>query len=294
MSNPGFSPSLRGAVDLSGLLRKSEPTRPTHAAAGGSRQFDDQSIGELVELSRSVPVITEIYGGELAPQLQSLVESYQGSFAYGSIRAEDAPQLLGALQIQGVPVVVAWVGGQPLPLFQGIPPEADARVVLDQVLELAAKNGVTGTIQASPEESEEAPVPRLHQEAYDALERNDMEAAKSAFHKALAENPKDSEAEAGLAQVELLARMHGIDGPAARSNAADNPTNVDAALVVADLDIAGGHVDDAFRRLLGLYPGAGDQEKELLRTRLLHYFVVVGSTSDEVKKARTALANLMF
>ena len=294
MSNAGFSPSLRGAVDLSGLLRSPEATRPSVDGSAASRVFDDQSIGALVELSKSVPVITEIYGGELEPQLESLVLGYGGVFVYGSIRAESSPELVRALQIQGVPVVVAWVGGQPLPLFQGIPPENDVRTVLDQVVELARKNGVTGTIEPSSEEPQEAPLPRLHQEAYDALGRNDIEAAKSAFQKALAENPRDVDAEAGLAQVELLGRVHSVDAQAARATAASSPLDVEAALVVADLDVAGGHIGDAFQRLLGLYPQLTAEDQDILRARLLQLFIVAGSATDEVKKARTALANLMF
>lgn len=294
MSNAGFSPSLRGAVDLSGLLRSPDAKRGPVEGSATSRVFDDQSIGALVELSKSVPVITEIYGGELEPQLESLVESYGGVFVYGSIKAETSPELVRALQIQGVPVVVAWVGGQPLPLFQGIPPDNDVRSVLDQVVELARKNGVTGTVAPSSEEPEEAPLPRLHQEAYDALERNDIDAARTAFQKALAENPKDVDAEAGLAQVELLGRVQSVDAADARAKAAAAPLDVEPALVVADLDVAGGHVADAFHRLLALYPQLSEEDKDVVRARLLQLFIVAGSATDEVKKARTALANLMF
>lgn len=294
-SNSGSFPSLHGAVDLSSLVRKNDPPRSAPADSALSRVFDDRTVGELVELSQTIPVVTEIYGGNLTPQLQTLVESYGGRFLYGSIQAESAPELIRALQLQGIPVVLAWVGGQPLPLFQGIPPEHDVRTVLDQVLELAQKNGVTGTVTPaqSPEE-EEPPLPPLHQEAFDALSRNDLDAARQAYRKALQENPKDIDAEAGLEQVELLARLQGVDQAAAREAAASAPASIEAALVVADLDVAGGHLADAFRRLLSLYIGADETGKETLRTRLLSYFVVAGPGVDEVKQARTQLANLMF
>ena len=294
-NNIGSSPSLRGAVDLSALLRKNDAPRTAASESGLSREFDDRSVGELVELSHKIPVVTEIYGGNLTPQLQAVVESYGGRFLYGSIQAESAPELIRALQIQGIPVVLAFVGGQPLPLFQGIPPEQDVRTVLDQVLALAAKNGVTGTVSPSDGvEDDEPPLPPLHQEAFDALSRNDIDGARQAYQKALQENPKDSDAEAGLAQVDLLGRVRGVDAAAARAAAAATPTSVEAALVVADVDVAGGHLADAFRRLLALYPDADETEKELLRARLLSYFVVAGPGVDEVKAARTQLANLMF
>lgn len=296
MNDRGMSPALHGAVDLSGLVRKKEASAAPPPAAGGIvRTVDDVSIGELIELSRQVPVILEIFGGALAPQLAPLIESYNGRFVLGEVRAESAPELVQALQIQGIPTVVAVVGGSPVPLFQGIPPEAEMRPILDQVLELAAKNGVTGSVpQSAAQEDEEPEIPPLHQEAYDALARNDIAAAKSAFSKALAQSPADSEAEAGLAQVDLLERVQGLDASEVRQAAAANPTDVEHALQVADLDMVGGHVEDAFVRLLGLYPVVDADAKEQLRARIVSYFVVAGVTTDVVKRARGQLANLMF
>lgn len=298
MSNPIGGPSLHGALDLSGLVRKHAAPAPASAPASAVvREVDDTTIAELIELSKRVPVVLEIYGGELTPQLGPLIESYQGAFVLGTVRGETAPELVQALGIQGIPTVVALVAGQPVPLFQGIPPEAEVRAVLDQVLALAAKGGVTGKVSpasSQPGEPAEEPLPPLHQEAYDALGRNDIAAAKAAFSKAIAQNPADSEAEAGLAQVELLERVTALDANQARADAAAKPEDVTAALAVADLDISGGHVEDACNRLLGLYSAVTAEEKDILRTRLLSYFVLAGATTDAVKQARTRLSSLMF
>jgi len=292
----GMSPALRGAVDLSGLVRKKEQAnRPAGADSAVVRPADDSSIGELVELSKTVPVILEIFGGELTPQLGPLIESYQGRFVLGEVRAESAPELVQALQIQGIPTVVALVGGQPVPLFQGIPPETEIRPILDQLLDLAAKNGVTGSVNPGANAQDAEPeLPPLHQEAYDALANNDIAAAKAAFQKALVQSPADTEAEAGLAQVDLLERVSSTDAPAVRQRAADNPGDWEAAMAVADLDMTGGHSEDAFTRLLGLYPLVEPEVKEQLRARLLSLFVVAGVQTEAVKRARIQLANLMF
>ncbi len=301
MVDMGMSPALRGAVDLSGLVRKKEQAnRPAGDNSAVVRSADDSSIGELVELSKRVPVILEIFGGELTAQLGPLIESYQGRFVLGEVRAESAPELVQALQIQGIPTVVALVGGQPVPLFQGIPPETEIRPILDQLLDLAAKNGVSGSLTptANPEDAKpedaQPELPPLHQEAYDALANNDIAGAKAAFQKALAQSPADTEAEAGLAQVELLERVSATDPVATRQRAADHPEDWEAAMAVADLDMTGGHGEDAFARLLGLYPMVEPEVKEQLRARLLSLFVVAGVQTDAVKRARTQLANLMF
>jgi putative thioredoxin len=293
-----MNPALHGAVDLSSLVNKRDRRANPQEAPGIIRAVDDSSIAELVELSRTVPVILEVYGGELKPQLGPLIESYRGRFVLGQVRAESAPELVQALQIQGIPTVLAILGGQPVPLFQGIPPEAEMRPILDQVLDLATKNGVTGSVAVSDsaghEEPGDDPLPPLHQEAFDALSTNDTAGAKEAFKKALAQNPADADAEAGLAQVELLERVGQIETVAARAAAADSPEDHHAAMAVADLDMAGGHVDNAFERLLGLFPSLGAEAKDEVRSRLLAYFVIAGSHTEQVKQARIQLANLMF
>jgi putative thioredoxin len=263
------------------------------------REVDDQSVGALVELSKTVPVILEIYGGDLSPQLAGLIASYGGRLVLGTVRAERAPELMKALQVQGYPVVAALVGGQPIPLFQGIPPEEEFRPVLDQVLELAQKNGVTGTLAPVDADEAEAPAPEpplppLHQQAYDALGANDIAGAKEAYEQAIKENPADSDAIAGMAHVELLERVQGLNLEQVRAAAAASPTDIAAALSVADLDFSGGHIADACQRLLALYPSAQEDQKLLLRSRLLSFFVMAGPSNDDVKKARSALTSLMF
>jgi len=300
MSNAFPGPSMGGAVDLSSLVNKNlaPPAPASGATSAYVREADDASVGGLVELSKTIPVILEIYGGGAAPQLAGLIEKYQGKLVLGTVQAERAPELLRALQVQGYPVVAALVGGQPIPLFQGIPPEAEITPVLDQVLELAHKNGVTG-VMPPPEgvaenNPEEPPLPPLHQEAFDALSNGDIPGAKSAYERALHENPADDDATAGLANVELLERIQGVALDEARAEAAQKPSDISAALLVADLDLSGGHVSDACVRLLGLYSGAEDADKERLRQRLLSYFIIAGAQNEDVKKARNTLTSLMF
>lgn len=300
MSDPRFGPALAGAVDLSGLVKKNQAPPPTAAASNGLvRDVDDRSVAALVELSKTVPVILEVYGGEVAPVLGPIIESYQGRFVLGTVRGESAPELVKALQVEGIPTVLALIAGQPVPLFKGIPAEQEVRAILDQVLGFAQENGVTGQVDPGPApeaegDQNEPALPPLHQEAFDALSRNDLPGAKAAYQKALAEAPADADAAAGLAQVELLERVYALDADQVRRAAAEQPESVERALEVADLDISGGHVEDAFVRVLGLYSAASDEDKERLRERLLTYFTIVGQAAPEVKKARAHLTTLMF
>ena len=296
--------ALRGAVDLSSLVRAAQtpasaagaPTRASDASV--ARDVDETTFGEVVELSRTVPVIVEFYADGIAPVLGSVVASYAGRLALATVDGNRNPQIAQAFQIQQVPAVVALVGGRPLPLFVGMPGEPEVRQVLDQVLELAAQSGVTGTVASEGAEPggepEEPPLPPLHQQAFDAISAGDYDDAAAAYRTAIAQNPRDQLAVAGLAQVSLLQRLDGLDPAAVRSAAADALDDVDAQLAVADLDLSGGHVDDAFARLLRVFPTADADGKALVRTRLLDFFEIVGADDERTVAARRALTALLF
>jgi len=104
-------------------------------------------------------------------------------------------------------------------------------------------------------------------------------------------------AKAGLAQVELMGRLQPMsaqDSEALRSLAANEPDNLEAQLAVADLDIAGGHVEDALNRLVAFIGRNFGPERETARVRLLELFDVVGAADERVAKARQALARVLF
>ena len=299
--------ALRGAVDLTSLVRAAQaPASPAGAAASDAsavapslvRDVDEASFGEVVELSRTVPVIVEFYADGIEPVLGTLIAAYGGRLALATVDGNRNPQIAQAFQIQQVPAVVALVGGRPLPLFVGIPSEPEVRQVLDQVLELAAQNGVTGTVTAEAAESgaepEEPPLPPLHQQAFDAISDGHYDEAASAYRTAIAQNPRDQLAVAGLAQVSLLQRLDGLDATAVRAAGAAALDDVDAQLAVADLDLSGGHVDDAFARLLRVFAQCDADGKALVRTRLLDFFEIVGANDERTIAARRAFTALLY
>jgi putative thioredoxin len=171
--------------------------------------------------------------------------------------------------------------------------------VLDQVLVLAEQNNVTGALPASgdptvPAEPVEEPLPPHHQEAYDAIAAGDYDLAITEYKTAIAQNPRDALAVAGLAQVSLLQRVDGITPDEVRAAAASAPDDLDAQLAVADLDVSTGHVDDAFDRLLDLFPMLDAAGKNTVRTRILQYFEIVGTDDPRVIAARRRLTGLLY
>ncbi len=306
MSNVPPAGNLRGAVDLSGLVRRANAPapQPGESAAGGADaivfEASDATLQRVIELSARVPVVVEFYTPGRAPRLGPLVESYGGRIALATVDGSVNPQLVQAFRVSTVPFEAAVIAGQPVEL----PPVAEEqlRQVLDQVLQLAAQNGVTGTIgggaaddeQGAPAEPVEEPLPPHHQEAYDAIARGDYATAVKEYETAIAQNPRDDLAVAGLAQASLLQRLDGADAGAIRTAAADARDDVAAQLAVADLDMSGGHVDDAFDRLIELFPSLPADGKDAVRKRLLEYFEIAGAEDPRVVSARRRLASLLY
>ncbi len=305
--NPG---ALRGAVDLS-TLRNRPAAAPADAAPVSASALvmdvTDETFAQVLELSRTVPVVIDLWAEwcgpckQLSPILERVVTELAGRLVLAKVDVDANPQLSQAFRAQSIPMVVALIGGQPVPLFTGAVPEQQVREVFAQLLQLAEQNGITGTIDVSEDadgvadaEPAEPALPPLHAEAFDAIEAGDYARAITAYEQALAENPRDEDARAGLGQVKLLDRVQGLDLQEARAAAAAEPRNVDAQFAIADLDLAGGHVDDAFGRLLDLFAELPDDERAPVRARLLELFGLIGDSDPRVLRARGRLSSLLF
>jgi putative thioredoxin len=121
-----------------------------------------------------------------------------------------------------------------------------------------------------------------------------LDTAISEYQKLVDANPADAQAALGLAQAKLLQRTAGVDLAAARTAAAEAPDDVAAQTLVADLDLLGGHVDDAFHRLVELVRRASGEDRDKARLHLLELFAVVGNEDARVLKGRQALASALF
>ncbi len=301
---PSSGANLRGAVDLSSLVRPAAPApgapgAPVPASGSVVRSSTDSTFTQVLELSSTVPVIVEFYGQGGQPLLAEFVPQFGGRLVLVTVDATSNPQLVQAFQVQEVPTVAAVVGGRPVQLFTGILADAELREIMEQVLQLAAQNNVTGSITVDDEDGADAepveePLPPHHQEAYDAISIGDFATAIKEYETAISQNPRDSLAVAGLAQVSLLARLEGVSADDVRAAAAAAPTDVEAQLAVADLDVAGGHLDDAFARLLELFASLDAAGKNQVRARILDYFEIAGADDERVGAARRRLTLLLY
>ena len=281
-----------GAVDLS--ARSSAPTAPEAPASAVGEGLhiplitttDEENFQDVMSTSQAVPVIMVMWSPrslESKPTLAMLEEiarEQAGKFQLVEVDIDKAPAIAQAFQIQGVPTVVALVGGRPVPLFQGAAAKEQVLPIVTQVLDAAAQMGVTARIAVAAEDTV-APTPPEHEAPLAAEDAGKLDEAIAGWEKVIELNPRDEAAKSHLSRVRFAARAYGeqnTDDPAAR----------------ADALFAAGDAAGAFDVLHDLVAATkDDEERDALRLRLLDLFRVAGST-PEVSKARTRLAMLLM
>lgn len=312
--------SRPGAIDLSALKRPAPAAgggTPSAPPAGGasagsaySVAVDEANFQSVLEASMTAPVVLVFHSATQSPESEQLARDvatvaaeYDGRFLAASIDVDAVPQIAQAMQIPQVPLMLVILDGrpatQPIP---GAAPIDDIRALFNQLAQQLTAQGIAGRHQpnafaapAAPgEDGEEAEVDPRYAPAQDALAAGDIDRAVAEYQKLVDGNPADAEAAAGLAMAKVLQRTQGVDLNAARAAAAASPDDVDAQTLVADLDMLGGHVEDAFARLVELVRRTAGKDRDRAREHLLGLFGAVGNDDPRVLKGRQALASALF
>ncbi|GHD97248.1 co-chaperone YbbN [Streptomyces naganishii JCM 4654] len=318
---------MSGVVDLAAVKAaqeakaKAEQARAEAARRGGTGAvspadlvIDVDEAGferDVLQRSAEVPVVIDFWAEwcqpckQLSPVLERLAVEYDGRFLLAKIHVDANQLLMQQFGVQGIPAVFAVVAGQALPLFQGAAGEAQIRQTLDQLVQVAEERfGLTGLTvdpdaepggaSQAPAQAPVGPYESLLNAAAEALDAGDFAGAVQAYKNVLADDPGHPEAKLGLAQAELLQRVRGLDPQRVRQEAAEKPADAQAQIAAADLDLVGGHVEDAFGRLIDAVRRTAGEDRDAVRLRLLELFEVVGAEDPRVAAARRALARALF
>ncbi|MER6290998.1 tetratricopeptide repeat protein [Streptomyces sviceus] len=319
--------SMSGVVDLAAVKAaqeakaKAEQARAEAARQGGGPGavspadlvIDVDEAGferDVLQRSTEVPVVIDFWAEwcepckQLSPVLEQLVVEYNGRLLLAKIDVDANQMLMQQFGVQGIPAVFAVVAGQALPLFQGAAGKEQIQQTLDQLVQVAEQRfGLTGLTVDPDADPGAAPQPAavpagpydaLLEAAVRALDAGDFGGAVQAYKNVLSDDPGNSEAKLGLAQAELLQRVQSLDPQRTRKEAAEKPGDAQAQIAAADLDLVGGHVEDAFGRLIDTVQRTAGDERDTVRLRLLELFEVVGADDPRVSAARRALSRALF
>lgn len=309
---PGMS--LAGAVDLTALKHQvtAEPGQAGGAPAAGGYVIDttEGTFQAMVQTSATFPILlllwipTDDRLFAMAQKLGDAVNAMNGQIQLSRIDIASFPAVAQAFGVQGAPALFALINGRPMPLLQGVPSDTEMQQIVDEVLpkivQVARQAGVSGTApytgdpKAADAPAPEATVPPEHEEARRLAAEGDYAGAAAAYDKVLEANPNDALAARERAKALLLARSATADVREVRAAAAAHPDDLEAQMAVADIDMIGGQIQDAFDRLLDYLAAGHRDQTEPVRVRLLEYFAIPDPADERLKHARRRLATLMY
>jgi putative thioredoxin len=227
---------------------------------------------------------------EILEILGKLESADQNTWLLGTVNVDTQAAVAQALQVQSVPVAIAIIQEQMIPLFESVPPLDQVRLVINKLLELAAGKGIgkapenTAVVETPMEPEEEA--------AYAAMEKGDYAAAKAAYQSWLKRKPNDPVATIGLAQADLMNRINGLDFALTLKNSkADDLTS---QMMCADIEIAQGDYEAAFNRLIAAVKNFTADDRDKAKAHLLQLFNLVDPADPRLVKARGQLASALF
>jgi putative thioredoxin len=254
-----------------------------HVIAVDEGEFDER----VVEASRRAPVVVDFWAGWcqpcliLGPVLERLAGEYAGRFTLAKVDVDANPQLAARFGIRGIPAVKAFRDGDVAAEFVGAQPEDAIRRFLDALVPSPAAERVAA--------AREAPT---------------SEEAEARFREALAIDPSNIEAVAGLARL-LLDR-----GAVEESRAVLGSVPADDGVrpLLAELDLRGASAEpgevaaaaraalsgdhrQALEGLLALVrEGDGDEARRLM----LGVFDLLGDDDPLTSEYRGRLASALF
>ena len=284
------STNFSNVFDLSTLKKSDLPESPMPGIA----VTQENLVSDFVSKSKEQVVVLLCWSPrsaqskEILDILGKLESADKGAWLLGTVDVDSQPQVAQALQVKAVPIAIAIVAEQLLPLFESVPQIDQVRLVINKLLELASQKGVG----QAPEALAEIPLEPEEQAAYAALEKSDFKAAKIAYESWLKRKPNEPVAVIGLAQVDLMLRVDGLDPELTLKSAKSD--DLTSQLMCADIEIATGNNEAAFTRLLNVIRSFSGDEKDKAKLHLIQLFNLVNPSDPSLLKARNELASLLF
>tara|TARA_B100001093_G_scaffold107737_1_gene99982 strand:- start:299 stop:1165 length:867 start_codon:yes stop_codon:yes gene_type:complete len=278
----------------------------------------DQFVAEVVEKSKSIPVIVDFWAPwcgpckQLTPILESLVNKKNGKVILVKINVDENQGIAGQLNIQSIPTVYGFVDGKPIDAFQGAQPESKIEVMIDKLIEATPGNEI----------------PKLLEEAEALLKDQKFEEAKISYETLVGMDPGNPKIMVGLLRCLVKLKkyddakemMESFDDETSKNeevlkikklldNMGDGldsdfndlklqlekePENKDLRFKLAEKYLSSNETELGFNELLYIFEKDAKWKDEAAKKKILEYFDLLGFSDPNVIEARKKLSSLMF
>ena len=279
----------------------------------------DQFVEEVVEKSKTIPVIVDFWAPwcgpckQLTPVLESIVNKKNGKIILAKINVDENQAIAAQLKIQSIPTVYGFVEGRPIDAFQGAQPESKIEAMIDKLIDATPGNEI----------------PKLLEEADTCFKNQDYEKAQNLYENLIALDPGNIKIIAGLLRTllqlkkfedinemldsldekiledseinkikKLMDNLHGDENSSSinelQNKLKNNPNDKNIRLELSVELLKSNQTDQGFKELLILYEQDPKWNEEAAKKKLLEYFDLLGFNDPNVVEARKKLSSLMF
>ena len=278
----------------------------------------DQFIEEVIEKSKSVPVLVDFWAPwcgpckQLTPVLEKLVNNKNGKVIIAKINVDENQGIAGQLNIQSIPTVYGFIDGKPVDAFQGAQPESKIEAMINKLIDAAPGNEIPKILEEADllfkdQKFEEA------QKIYETLIGLDPGNPKviGGLLRCLVQLKKYDDAREMMESLDddilkneeilkinkLLANLNEDDGQDVKELklfVKNNPNDKEKRFELAKKFLSSNETEDGFNELLIIFEQDPKWNEEAAKKKLLEYFDLLGFNDPNVLKARKKLSSLMF
>ncbi len=279
----------------------------------------DQFLNEVVEKSKTIPVIVDFWAPwcgpckQLTPILEKIVAKKNGKIILAKINVDENQGIASQLNIQSIPTVFGFVDGKPIDAFQGAQPESKVEIMVDKMIEATPGNEV----------------PKLIVEADKLFGNQKFEESLKLFETLIGMEPENPKIISGLLRcmfqlkrfdeaneifnsldekmiedVEILKIKKLFE--TTNHNEADkfddklidlvnaDPKNMELRFKLANSYLKFNKTEMGFNELLKLFEQNPKWNEEAAKKKLLEFFDLLGFNDPNVIEARKKLSSMMF
>ena len=279
---------------------------------------EDQFVTEVIEKSKTVPVIVDFWAPwcgpckQLTPTLEKIVNKKNGKIILAKINVDENQGIAGQLNIQSIPTVYFFVDGKPVDAFQGAQPESKVEVIVDKMIEATPGNDV----------------PKLLDEADRLFKDQKFDESLTYFEKLVGMDPGNIKVMTGLLRCliqlkrfeEAREMFDSFDDSLVNNDEIskikkllDNSSNKDVSSLnklieevkmnpqdkglrysLAENYLSANETEKGFNELLKLFAQDPSWNNDAAKKKMLEFFDLLGFNDPNVAVARKKLSSLMF